>query len=203
MVILGASGHAKEVVEVLKLNDYSEEIVLFDDVTADENWPKLFTSYIRLRNIEELKQQFSLTPHFLIGAGGVKAKRILWNKGINAAGKPASLISKNSSLGSEKFGEGCSIMQFVFISPDVTLGKGVMVNARVNIHHDVQIGDFSEIAPNAVLLGRCKIGKNTFIGAGAIVLPDIIIGDNCTIGAGAVVTKDVSDNTTVKGNPAK
>jgi sugar O-acyltransferase (sialic acid O-acetyltransferase NeuD family) len=203
MVILGASGHAKEVVEVLKLNAYNKEIILFDDVTPDNSWPKLFENYNRIRNAEELKQQFAISPDFLIGAGGIKAKQILWQKGINAGGKPTTIVAKNAAISSPDIDEGCTIMQLAFISPDVKIGKAVLVNTRANIHHDVTIGDFSEVAPSSILLGRCQIGYNTFIGAGSIVLPDIFIGNNCTIGAGAVVTKDVADNTTVKGNPAK
>jgi sugar O-acyltransferase (sialic acid O-acetyltransferase NeuD family) len=203
MIILGASGHAKEVIEVLKLNDYSEEIILFDDITTDENWPFLFKNNKRLKTIKELKEQLSISPEFIIGAGGIKAKQILWQKGINAGGKPTTIVAKNAAISSPDIDEGCTIMQLAFISPDVKIGKAVLVNTRANIHHDVTIGDFSEVAPSSILLGRCQIGYNTFIGAGSIVLPDIFIGNNCTIGAGAVVTKDVADNTTVKGNPAK
>jgi acetyltransferase-like isoleucine patch superfamily enzyme len=78
-----------------------------------------------------------------------------------------------------------------------------MINTRANIHHDVSIGEFSEVAPSAILLGKCTIGKNTFIGAGAIILPNIEIGDNCIIGAGSVVTKNFRSYSKVKGNPAK
>jgi len=203
MVILGASGHAKEVVEVLKLNNYRKEILLFDDVTPDENWPALFKNYKRIKDIKELSIQFKSTPEFIIGAGGIKAKQILWEKGLEAGGVPSTLISTNASIGSDCIELGCTIMQLALISPDTKIGKAVMINARANIHHDVIIGNFSEIAPSAVLLGRCQIGDNTFIGSGAIVLPDIVIGDNCTIGAGAVVTRDVPNNITIKGNPAK
>lgn len=205
MVILGGSGHAKEIIDVLLLNGFNGDIALFDDVTPEKRWPVLFKDYKRLRSIEELRRWFKNEPSFMIGAGGIKAKHILWKKAVDAGGKPATLQAHNASICTNKdnIDEGCTIMQMVFVSSDVKIGQAVLINARANIHHDVSIGDFSEIAPSALLLGRCHIGKNTLIGAGAIILPDIRIGDDCTIGAGSVVTKNVVNNQLVKGNPAK
>lgn len=203
MVILGAGGQAKELVEILLQLNCNVEIVLFDDVTSEGNWPLMFQKYKRIQNIDDLKAQFNITPEFIIGAGGVKAKHILLKKGIDAGGHPSSLVANSAVVSSQNIGLGSVIMQLVFISPDVKIGKAVLINTRANVHHDVRIGDYCEIAPSAVLLGKCQIGRNTFIGAGAIVLPDIIIGENCIIGAGAVVTKDIPDNLTVKGNPAR
>jgi acetyltransferase-like isoleucine patch superfamily enzyme len=59
------------------------------------------------------------------------------------------------------------------------------------------------VGPGASLAGLVVVGDYSFIGTGAIVLPRIKIGKNAMIGAGAVVTKDVTDYTTVVGNPAK
>ena len=89
------------------------------------------------------------------------------------------------------------------MSANITIGCGVLINTRVNVHHYVVIGDYCEIAPNVILLGRVKVGACTFIGAGAIILPKVVIGDNCIIGAGAIVTKNIPRNSIVKGNPAK
>ncbi len=65
------------------------------------------------------------------------------------------------------------------------------------------VGNFSHIAPGAVLAGNVKIGSSSFIGANSVVKNGIKIGDNAIIGAGAVVVKDVPDNSLVYGNPAK
>ena len=203
MILLGAGGQAKELIDILFQINCNEEIVLFDDVTAEENWPSMFQNYKRISNIDELKVQFIINPEFIIGIGGMNAKHILWRKGIDAGGHPSSLIANSAAVSSQNIGVGSVIMQMAFISADVKIGKAVLINTRANIHHDVSIGDYSEIAPSAILLGKCQIGKNTFIGAGAIVLPGIIIGDNCTVGAGAVVTKNIPDNLMVKGNPAR
>jgi acetyltransferase-like isoleucine patch superfamily enzyme len=93
-------------------------------------------------------------------------------------------------------------MAFSFVGPQTQLGKGVLVNSRANVHHESVIGEYSEIGPGALILGRVKIGKKCRIGAGAVVLPGVEIGDQVVVGAGAVVTKNVPDNQILVGIPA-
>ena len=71
------------------------------------------------------------------------------------------------------------------------------------IEHECIIGDFSHIAPGAVLCGSVSIGKGSFIGANSVIKQGIKIGNNVTIGAGSVVINDILDNTKVVGNPSK
>jgi len=206
MVILGAGGHAKEVLEVLSETISPREIVLFDNVTPFEDIPLIFDTFKILRTEEQLKAWFTIkSPYFVIGVGGIKEKKNLWSLGIKCGGKPYLVKAKNALIGNYNIsiGEGSCIMHMVFISNSVKIGKAVLVNTRANIHHDVVIGDYSDVSPCAVLLGNVQIGKYVYIGAGAVILPRVKIGNYCTVGAGALVTKDVPDNITVKGNPAK
>ena len=69
--------------------------------------------------------------------------------------------------------------------------------------HDSVIGDYTTVAPNAVVLGRIHIGGKCYVGANATILPELTIGDEVIVGAGAVVTKDIQNNQKVKGIPAK
>ena len=95
------------------------------------------------------------------------------------------------------------IFNHCFIGSLAVIGRGTLVNTGAQVHHEVQIGEFCEISPKAVILGDAKIGNYTRIGANATVLPKINIGNHVTIGAGSVITKDVPDNVTVVGVPGK
>ncbi len=85
----------------------------------------------------------------------------------------------------------------ISIGHDCLIGPNVQI---ISVYHDKNAArrlDKVNFAQNVT------IGNNVWIGAGAIILPGVSIGHNAIIGAGSIVTKDVSENTTVVGNPAK
>ena len=104
---------------------------------------------------------------------------------------------------SARFNSFYCIQSNVNISSNVTVCKGVKINTYANIMHDCYIGDFTTVAPNAVLLGAVHVGEGAYIGANATILPGVQIGAGAIIGAGSVVTKNVCANTVVYGNPAR
>lgn len=57
MVIIGAKGFAKEVLEILIQDHCDKEIIFFDDVSTDAPG-MLFNQFKLLRSIEELQQYF-------------------------------------------------------------------------------------------------------------------------------------------------
>jgi acetyltransferase-like isoleucine patch superfamily enzyme len=95
------------------------------------------------------------------------------------------------------------IAQSSLIDTSVNIGRHTIVNTGATIDHDCSVGDFCHIAPNATLCGDVSVGEGTLIGAGSIIIPGIKIGKWCTIGAGSVVLNDVTDYSTVVGNPGR
>ena len=110
-----------------------------------------------------------------------------------------------------------SVSKFAFIEPDssISIGincvinslakinAGVIINTGAIIEHEVEIGKFSHIAPNATVCGGVIIGENVLIGANSVIKQGVKIGCNVTVGAGSVVINDILDNTKVVGNPSK
>ncbi len=204
MLIIGAKGFAKEVLEILHQKDETNGLCFYDDISND--LPEtLFEKFPILRNEDEARKHFSTIDNkFTIGIGNPKLRRMLYEKFTKLGGAYISTISQNAEIGSfgVEIGDGCNILGGAKISNDVKIGKGTMVYYNAIITHDVKIGDFVEISPSATLLGRCKIDDNTQIGAGAIIFPDVEVGENCIIAAGAVVRNDIPNNTMAAGVPA-
>lgn len=115
-----------------------------------------------------------------------------------------SIFSKNSKVSKyANIGGGVVVQYGVNISSNVKIYDFVKVNTFANIMHDSIIGEFSTIAPNAVILGNVTIGSEVYIGANSTILPGVNIGHSCIIGAGSVVTKDIPPNSIVVGIPAR
>lgn len=201
MIILGAGGHARELYEFISFD--KKAVYFFDDYT--KNGPEYLFDRPVLSNETDVKAILVSERQVAIGTGNGKIRHTLYEKfkvldaEFASFVAPSAIVSKYSC----DIHEGVNIMHFSFISNHTSIGIGSLVNARVNIHHDVKIGAFCEIGPAAVLLCNVQVDDFSFIGAGAIILPGVKIGKHCVVGAGAVVTKDVSDDTKIKGVPAK
>lgn len=205
MLIIGAKGFAKEVLEVFHQLNQLEKIAFYDDITNDIG-ELLYDTFPILKNENEVITFFKENGNeFTIGVGNPHLRYKMSGKFISMGGVFTSTISNTAVIG--HFGnvieEGCNIMQNVVLTNDIKVGKGTIINQISSIGHDVSVGDFCEICPNVSVSGNCIIGEMTFIGTGAIVLPKVVIGKNVIIGAGSVVTKDIPDNCLAVGTPAK
>lgn len=205
MLIIGAKGFAKEVLEICHQNNDLSNLAFYDDVNNDISG-KLYGEFPIIKSLEEAKAYFkNVDNRFSIGIGNPRIRETIYNKFIEIGGVFSSTIAQSSIIGhyGNIIGDGCNIMQNTVITNDIVIGKGVLINQISSIGHDVVIGDFVEICPNVSISGNCYIGEGTFIGTNAVILPKINIGKNVVIGASAVVTKDIPDNSTAIGIPAK
>lgn len=204
MVILGAGGFAKEILQVVEHNFADEKIVFFDNVTTDLP-DLLFDKYTILRSEVELRTFFQEnTSSFVIGVGDSKIRESLETMAVALGGTLVSAIDKNAHISTYcTIGNGATILNNVSISNSACIGKAPLIYYNVVITHDCEIGDYVELSPGATLLGKAYVGNYTQIGANATILPKVKIGNHCVVGAGAVVTKDVPDNSVVAGVPAR
>jgi sugar O-acyltransferase (sialic acid O-acetyltransferase NeuD family) len=204
MLIVGAKGFAKEVLEILHQQNKTENLVFYDDVNEDVNG-LLFKQFKILKSEIEAKEYFEyIDNQFTIGIGTPVLRKKMYDKFTRMGGKFTSTISKNAKIGSydNYIEKGVNIMDNVCITNSIVIKNGVIVNLNCTIGHDCTIGEFVELCPNVNISGNCNIDNYTFIGTSATILPNINIGKNVIIAAGSVVTKDVPDNCMVAGIPA-
>jgi UDP-N-acetylbacillosamine N-acetyltransferase len=111
---------------------------------------------------------------------------------------PAAKISPSAT-----YGVGVMVQYGAHLSANVHLEDHVRINVYANIMHDVRVGRFSTVAPNALVLGRVRIHERCYIGAHSTLMPDAEIGPGSSVGAHANVTRSVAAGDVVVGNPAR
>jgi hypothetical protein len=112
MLIIGAKGFAKEVLEVVNENVMHSEILFYDDVTTDLE-DKLFDKFKILKSEKEVLEYFDNKDfNFTIGIGNPFFRKKMYDKFSALGGKVKSTISKNCTLGSFGviIGEGSNIL---------------------------------------------------------------------------------------------
>lgn len=199
VVILGASGHAKVIAEiVIKSGD---NLVGFLDDNENLLNKEVYLEKKVLGTLDDIKKYQD--NYFIIGIGNNKIRKEISLKYPNLNYYAA--IHPNAVIASDvKIDIGSVIMPGVVINPGTIIGKHCIINTGSTIDHDNMIGDYVHISPGAHLAGTVKVGDGTWICAGVTVINNIIIGESNVIGAGAVVTKNIIDNNcTFVGVPAR
>lgn len=110
-------------------------------------------------------------------------------------------------------GHHTSIGNFTELHGSATIGNYVRLHSNVCICELAIVNDFVMIFPGTILsngvtppgnlmLGP-EVGAYSVLAVNTVLLPGVKVGMHCLIGASAVVTKDVPDFSVSIGNPAK
>ena len=201
--VYGARGHGKVVADILMAEAHHKIEGFLDD---DES-----LSGSRVLGLEVMGGATRLSSEVSKGDVGVAlgvgdnsmrkklAERLkLLGLPIVTAIHPSAAVSKAASVK-----DGTVVMAGAVINPCAELGFGVVVNSGAVIEHDVVVGDYAHVSPNASMGGESRLGTLSHLGLGAIILPGVAVGSGTVIGAGAVVTREMPDNIVAMGVPAR
>lgn len=204
MLVLGARGHAIEVLECLPSAAATAELCFFDDVTPNLE-SHLFGRFPILRHVDQAAELFQRDPAFVLGLGGSHLRRKLADKFNALGGQLTSVIAATAQVGRFEvvLEPGLNVMHNALVSNATRLGEGTLVNAGAAIHHNVVVGRYCEVSPGARVLGGCHLADYVLVGANATILPRLTIGEGARIGAGAVVIQNVPAGATVVGVPGR
>lgn len=204
IIVLGASGHAKVISDIVIKTGNTLMGFLDDNINAGTTIIKFeHQEYKVLGKIEDAIKIFKDNPDakFIIAIGDnitrAKIAEELKLPYITLI-HPSANISILTTIG-----EGTVIMANATVNAGAQIGSHCIINTGAIVEHDNKIENYVHISPNATIAGTVNIGECTHIGAGAIVRNNINITSNCVIGAGAVVVKNIEEKGTYVGVPAK
>ena len=188
VVILGASGHAHVISDIISACGDTVEAFLDDNISIVDVAGSI-SEYERYEDCE-----------FVIGIGNMAVREKLSNLPVKwyTAIHPTAVVSPKTVIG-----EGTVIMPNAVVNSGTVIGKHTIINTGAIVEHDNVIEDFVHVSVGAKLGGTVQVGKATWIGIGATVSNNIKICSNCMIGAGAVVVKNIEIKGKYIGIPAK
>jgi UDP-perosamine 4-acetyltransferase len=201
IVLIGAGGHAKMVLETVRamgqfaiaglVDPHAQSQSLLNEpvLGGDELLPKLYqrgiTAAVVAIGDNRLRQRI---------ADHVRTLGFLLPPIVH----PLAAISPSAHVGA-----GTVIMARAVIGAETTIDEMAIVNTGAIVDHDNIVGPAAHIAPGCALAGSVRVGARTLIGVGSAVRPGISIGDDAIVGAGSAVISDVPADSVVAGVPAR
>jgi sugar O-acyltransferase (sialic acid O-acetyltransferase NeuD family) len=188
LVIIGAGGHAKVVVDTAQFAGW--QVLGF----ADDNTKAALFGLPHLGKPSDLELPKNVGAIIAIGSNRIRQKlalilsdRFVWATIVH----PKAIVSSRATLQI-----GTVVFAGAVIQADTVIGQHCIVNSSASIDHDCNIA-------NATLTGGVTLETGVFVGAGAVVAPSKHIGAWSTLGAGGVAIKNLQAGATFAGIPAK
>lgn len=201
MLILGAGGHSKVVVETAVAARISTNFTLLDD-----NGSLSVMGNRVYGPLESFLDDTVRSAHDLaFVAIGNPRLRLYWIGRLLEAGYKLPILIHPTAWASPSAFIGCGSAVFAHsaIQSDACIGIGTILNTGCSIDHDSVLSDGVHLCPGARLAGEVNVGTRTWIGIGASVIQQVRIGSDVTVGAGAAVVRDLPSSVTAVGVPAR
>ena len=204
ILVAGAGGHAKVIIDAIRLQGTLNIIALFDPSVSDQDYAH---GYPVLRSQEGLADAMTSEPieGCVVGIGDNTTRKRVHAEMRDAYPDlvfPAVIHPAATIAESAVTGHGVFVAAGAVIAPGCRIEEGSLVNTGAVVDHDSVLHAFSSIAPGAVLGGCCQVGKAAHVGLGANLIHGITIGHSTVVGAGATVIRDVGPELIVVGTPA-
>jgi UDP-perosamine 4-acetyltransferase len=205
IVIVGAGGHAREVLEVLlACRRAGQDIELLGFIDEGRDGAKSLNGLPVLGDMRWLERADRDRVEVIcaLGTPSLCAKVAEDLRGmqlrIGSAIAPTAWIAESARVG-----QGVIIFPNAVVSANCGIGENVSLNVMASISHDTQVGRYCSIGPGARLAGNVTLGERCFVGMGANVVQGVNVGSRSVIGAGAVVLHDLPPGVTAAGVPAR
>ena len=203
IVILGAGGHGRVVLDILQ--QAREHVVKGFLDSNPQIWGRRVDGVPVLGGPDLLSDLATQDVDGAIVAIGDNGIRRQFADLVDAAGlELANAIHPSANL-ARTVTVGCNVViaAGALVCAHCQIGDSVILNTGCIVDHESMVGTAAHICPGVKLAGHVTIESGAFVGIGATVIQNVRIGYDAVVGAGSVVIEDVEPMTTVVGVPAK
>lgn len=199
IVVLGAGGHAKVVIDLLRETNWRVVALTDADDTARTvmGVPVVGTD----TKLEDLWRNDIRAAFVALGSNALRERigdRLL-QRGFAL---PSAVSTRAAVSASAQIGRGVAVMAGAAINAEAVIGDFAIVNTQAGVDHDCVIGRGAHIGPGSALAGCVRVGARSFLGVGCNVIPEKTVGSDVMVGAGSLVIRDLPDGCLAFGAPA-
>lgn len=203
LVLVGASGLAREATAVAVMSKHTGPVQIVDDNAAV--WGTLHGLTPVLGAVDLVSDLLDQKVVLTLESGRIR-RRVAARLGMLGVGRDryTSLIHPRVVLpGGCSFGTGCIALDGVVLTADVEVGDHVVLMPQVSLTHGCVVGDFATLGSGVSLGGDVRIGKAASIGMNASIRERVHVGAGATLGMGSVLLDDLPAGETWAGVPAR
>ncbi|MGL5575942.1 MAG: NeuD/PglB/VioB family sugar acetyltransferase [Sarcina sp.] len=205
IIIIGAGGVGKEVawlIEQINQRKLTYKIIGF----VDDDAKKLNTNIIGYKvigNLDYLKK-INYQGDLVVAIANYEVKKSIINKLKEQKVQFPIIMHPNIKLHkSVEVGEGSILYEGSIISPNVKIGKYVIISPKCGVGHDSIIEDYVSLLWNVSISGNDFIEEGVLFSSGSTIIQGKRVKKGSIIGAGAIVIKEIKETGTYIGIPAK
>jgi sugar O-acyltransferase (sialic acid O-acetyltransferase NeuD family) len=206
VVVVGAGGHARSLIEALRSGGGELEPVACTDPDQSRHGTTL-DGVLVIGDDRELPRLLADGVRgACVGVGGTRdngPREQLYDE-LRARGfqLPAVVHSSAVVAVSASLGGGAQVLAGAIVGAGAVVGENVIVNSGAIVEHDCWIDDHVHLATGCALGGGVSVRRAAHVGIAACVLQGLTVGERAVIGGGAVVIDDVPAGHLAVGCPA-
>jgi len=203
LLLLGASGLAREVLAVVDGSNDQREVAVLDD--RAELRDSVVGSAPVLGTIDDVVNFPEAALVVCVGRG---AKREIIAARLSVLGiaedRYTTVVHPSVEIPADcTVGAGSILLAGVVLTASVRVGRHVVVMPQVIMTHDNVVEDFATLCAAVTLGGWVRVGRGAYVGMNASVREHVTLGAATVLGMGAVLLTDLPDGETWAGMPAR
>lgn len=161
VIIIGAGGHSKVVIDALLSSKKYEIIGFLDDGNTSE-----VLGIKKIGSISEINKFENTKFHIAIGNNEIRRKI----SEIIPKEKLLTIIHRTAYIAKDTFiKEGCYVGANVVINPGAKIGKCSIINTGSIVEHDCILEEFTHLSYRVLVGSGSKVRKNVYVEMGIII----------------------------------
>lgn len=193
VILLGAGGHARVVLDLLHLLNCSL-LGVCDPALAERSigeWqgiPVLGDDTV----IDSYSRDEILLANGLGSLPGNYSRKKIHEHFTAKGYKFITLIHPKATVAADvELGSGVQIMAGCVVQAGTRIGENTLINTAASVDHDCGLGKHIHVGPGSTLCGGVIVEDDCYLGSGCVVIQNLMLGRGSLLGAGTCLVQNL------------